>query len=364
MISLPRETILVTGSSGFIGRRLVERFAEQYEVVGLDIAPPDDLPPHASFIRMDLTSDQSVADAIMQVRHDRGQHVVSVLHLAAYYDFSGDPSDKYQAITIKGTGRLLREIRQLSVEQFVFSSTMLVHAPCRIGEKIDEDWPIDPKWDYPKSKVETEQLILRERNHTPVVLLRIAGVYDDDGHSIPLSHQMQRIYERRLTGRVYPGDIRAGQAMIHIDDLVDVFERTIDRRKDLPDVTTLLIGEPETLSYDDLQREFADLIHGESWETNVIPKAIAKSGAWFQEKISVGEDPFIKPWMVDLADDHYELDISNARHLLDWEPQHNLRNTLPSMVNALKNHPLEWYREHKIAPPARMERAARRERAK
>lgn len=359
MISLPRETLLVTGSSGLIGQAIVERMAQQFEVVGLDIVEPKELPEHASFIRMDLTSDQSVADALMRVRQERGNHIVSVLHLAAYYDFSGEPSDKYEKITIKGTGRLLRELKQFDVEQFVFSSTMLVHAPCEIGEKIDEESPVEPSWDYPKSKVQTEQLILRERGDIPAVLLRIAGVYDDDCHSIPLSHQIQRIYERRLTSRVFPGNTLTGQAMVHMDDVVDVFEKTVDRRGDLPEITTLLIGEPETISYDELQREFAALIHGESWQTNTVPKAMAKTGAWFQEKVPLGEDPFIKPWMIDHADDHYELDISNARHLLDWEPHHNLRNTLSSMVHALKHDPLGWYKDHKIHPPHWLERAAR-----
>src|SRR5262245_16560705 len=31
------------------------------------------------------------------------------------------------------------------------------------------------------------------------------------------------------------------------------------------------------------------------------------------------EEPFIKPWMIDLADDHYELEISRDRALLDWD---------------------------------------------
>jgi hypothetical protein len=33
-----------------------------------------------------------------------------------------------------------------------------------------------------------------------------------------------------------------------------------------------------------------------------------------------------------LADDHYALDISRARNLLGWSPQHNVRDTLPRMV--------------------------------
>ena len=88
---------------------------------------------------------------------------------------------------------------------------MLVHAPCEPGERIDEDWPLEPKWDYPKSKVATEQLILRERGDVPVVLLRIAGVYDDHCHSIPIAHQIKRIYEKRLIAASFPATSRTGR---------------------------------------------------------------------------------------------------------------------------------------------------------
>lgn len=95
---------------------------------------------------------------------------------------------------------------------------MLVHAPCEPGQKINEDWPLDPKRDYPRSKVQTEELIRAQRGDIPVVILRIAGVYDDRCHSIPLAHQIQRIFERKLTSHVFPGDISHGQAFLHLED--------------------------------------------------------------------------------------------------------------------------------------------------
>jgi nucleoside-diphosphate-sugar epimerase len=258
-------------------------------------------------------------------------------------------------VTVRGTERLLRALHAFNVEQFIFSSTMLVHAPCALGEAIDEDWPLEPKWDYPKSKVDTEEVIRRERAGIPVVLLRIAGVYDDYCRSIPLSNQIKRIYERRMTGKVFPGDTSAGQALVHLDDLISAFARAVDRRAQLPEEAVLLIGEPETMSYEELQREFAALIHGEDWETTQIPKPLAKTGAWFQDKLPLGEEPFIKPWMIDLADEHYELDITRARTLLGWEPQRRLRSTLPAMVAALKSDPIRWYREHKLELPKELE---------
>ena len=243
------------------------------------------------------------------------------------------------------------------VEVDVTSDTMLVHAPCEPGQRINEDWPIAPAWAYPESKAKMERLILEGRGDTPVVLLRIAGVYDDRCHSIPLAHQIQRIYERKLTSHVFPGATAHGQTFVHRGDLVDAFARLVDRRLDLPPVLPLLIGEPETASYDELQHMFGRLIHNEAWETREIPKAIAKTGAWLEDQVP-GEEPFIKPWLIDRADDHYALDVSRARTLLGWEPQRSLRETLPTMVASLKADPLGWYRTNKLEPPSWLSEAA------
>jgi nucleoside-diphosphate-sugar epimerase len=349
-----REKVLVTGSSGLIGSAVVERFAQHFDVIGLDRPGAPYPPPAAECVDVDLSSDQSVQVGLRQVRQLAAGRLAAVIHLAAYYDFSGEPSSKYEEITVRGTERLLRGLRDVYVEQFVFSSTMLVHKPCEPGQRIDEDWPLDPKWDYPRSKVRTEELIREQHGDIPFVLLRIAGVYDDDCHSIPLAHQIQRIDERRLTSGVYPGDTSRGQAFLHLHDLVDAFVLLVERRARLPRELTLLLGEEETLSYDELQRTFGRLIHGEEWETRQIPKAVAKTGAWLQDNLPFIEEPFIKPWMIDLADDHYELDISRARTLLGWETKHSLRETLPKMVAALQADPLDWYRQHNSVPPDRL----------
>ena len=52
--------------------------------------------------------------------------------------------------------------------------------------------------------------------------------------------------------------------------------------------------------------------------------------------------------MIELADDHYELDIRQAKTLLGWEPQHRLLETLPNIIAALKRDPAGWYKQHKL----------------
>jgi nucleoside-diphosphate-sugar epimerase/uncharacterized membrane protein len=367
-----RNIVLITGCNGRIGsavmRRLTGRFSD---VVGFDRNAPTPAPPDCVRIPVDIASYDSVREGLSILREHHGTHIAAVVHLAAYYDFLGLPSQKYDEITVEGTANLLRGLREgtghmlrglregFEVEQFIFSSTMLVHAPGEPGVFITEDSPIEPTWAYPESKVRTEVLIRAERGAIPAVILRLAGVYDDVCHSPPLAHQIQRIYEEQLAGHLYSGETSHGQSFIHLDDVVDVIERIIERRAQLPTESVILVGEPETLSYDELQHTFMRLIHGKSGETHNVPGLIAKVGAWVQDHMP-GQDPFIKPWMIERANDHYALDITRAHTLLDWAPSRTLRQTLPKMVAALKADPFGWYRQHGLEPPLSLMKEAER----
>jgi nucleoside-diphosphate-sugar epimerase len=359
------ETVLVTGSSGFLGSALIRRLGHSFNVVGFDRDGPPYPPPEAECVGVDLTSDESLSRAFERVRYAYGDRLAGVVHLAAYYDFSGRPSDLYQKLTVEGTRRLLRELRAFDVGVLVFSSTMLVHRPCEPGMRINEQWPLEPKWEYPASKVEAERVLQEEGGDYARLALRIAGVYDDGGHSIPIAHQIRRIDADLLTGRVYPGDIARGQAFVHLDDVVEAIALCLEKRDRLAGFLPILIGEDETLSYDELQRIVSRLLTGEEVETVEIPKPIARFGAWVQDNIPFVDEPFIKPWMISLADDHYALDISRAESVLGWRPRRTLRDTLPRIICGLVADPDAWYRNNNMEPPpdARSMRHRRRDHA-
>jgi len=345
-----REVIIVTGCSGRIGFKTCERFSPEFDIVGLDIILGGHL-PNVEFMIVDLASDESVKEGMERVQAKYGNKIASVIHLAAYYSFSEAHSPLYDQITVKGTERLLKNLQSFEVGQFIFSSTMLVHAPSKPGQKITENSPVVPKWAYPESKVKTEKLIHELKGNIPTVILRIAGVYDDYCHSIPISNQIQRIYENQLESHFFAGDLSHGASFLHMDDLIEAIWLTVKKRTELPQELVLLLGEEKTLSYNDLQNEISHLLFGKNWKTWSLPKPLAKFGAYMQDHLPFVPKSFIKPWMIDLADDHYELDISKAKSLLGWSPKHNIKDSLAKMIAELKVDPIAWYDENKLKHP-------------
>ena len=354
-----KPVILVTGSSGLIGSKLVEAFAADYTVIGMDQKRPTHAPAGTEFLECDLTDRASVQESLSAMRERVGGELASVLHLAAYYDFTGEPSPLYHDLTLGGTEYLLGALRDFRVEQFVFSSSLLVMKPAEGGgERIEESSPTEASWDYPRSKLEAEELIREQRGDIPAVLLRIAGVYTEDCDSIPIAQHIRRIYEKKLESYFFPGDPDHGQAFVHLDDLVACFRNVVQRRNQLAPDEVFLIAEPDVMSYAELQDALGELIHGKEWPTIRIPKAIAKAGAWVQVKLKGGKEAFIKPWMIDLADAQYAVDIKYAQGRLEWNPVHRLRDTLGEMVRRLKDDPEGWYRRNKLAFPGERASAA------
>lgn len=337
--------IIVSGSSGLIGTAVIKALAPRYAIVGLDNKGYPYPPPEAECVTIDITSDEDVLRVFGDIQKKYGNRVASFIHLAAYYSFNEKDSQLYDKITVQGTRRLLKYLQPFEVEQFLFTSSMLVYKPTEPGKKLTEESPVEGNWGYPESKIKTEKIMHEERGHIPVLSMRVAGVYSDEGNSIPITNQIQRIYEKQITSYFFPGDATHGSTFIHLADLIDVIVKAVDKRKELPPDLILNIGEQEILSYNDLQRIISTEVRGKEQKVMRIPKFFAKWGAAVQNLFG---NNFIKPWMIDLADDHLEMDSSKAERLLDWKPKNSLSSTLPKMIAKMKADPEKFYKENKL----------------
>ena len=358
--------ILITGAAGKLGRTLTSSLQDSFTIVGLDRKAS--AAAGLEVFAADFSSADSIELALYRVRQKFGNALASVFHLVAYFDFTNADNPLYRSVNVEGTRHLLRSLQQFEVEQFVYASSILVHAPCSPGERIDETQPIAPGWAYPKSKAEAEAVVRQEHGKIPYAILRLAGIYDSQSMVPTLARQIARVYERDFQSYFYSGSPLVWQAMLHQDDMVRAFRLTVEQRAQLEPQLELLIGEGHAMGFDAVQDALGRLIHGEnSWPTLVVPKTLAAAGAWAQGKlepvvpdvIDQGEAPFIRPFMVRMADDHYALDTLRARKVLGWEAQHRLQDELPAMVEALKAEPAAWYARHEIAPPGWLKDADR-----
>lgn len=357
MPSPDKQIILITGAAGKIGSRLARAFRKEYTVIGLDQKPCADTDGD---LVCDLTDESSIRRGFDTLRSDYGADIAAVIHLAAYFDFTGKKSPLYEKVNSRGTRHIMTALQDFNVDRFIYASTMLVHAPGVPGQKINEEHPIAPKWAYPQSKADTEEIILQSRGDIPCTILRLAGLYDAATAVPTLSHQIARVYERDVKSHLYAGDLLAGQSFIHQEDMTDLFLRVVERRHDLPAENIMLAGEKTVLNYQEIQNRLGHLIFGEAdWQTINIPPCIAKPAAWLEHKAEPvipddfdgGEPPFIRPFMIDLAADHYDLDIRRAETLLDWVPRHNIYEGLAHMVAQLQKDPAAWYSLNRITPP-------------
>lgn len=345
--------VVITGAAGQVGAVLSRALKDRYRIIGMDQAGKTaDVP----LIPVDLTADASVEQALRQLRDGYGARLASVIHLAAFFDFTGEDNPLYRSLNVEGTRRLLDGLQRFKVEQFLYSSSMLVEEAGAPGEAIDEDRPLRPRWAYPRSKAAAEQVIRERHGAIPFAILRLAGLYDDGTVVATLAHQIARIRERDLESHAYAGSLATQQAMIHHEDLADAVRRLVDRRATLPPDTELLLGEPDPPSYQALQDQIGELLHGERWPTLRVPAPLAAAGAWVQEKLAPhlpaalgGTDaPFIRPFMMSSASDNYALDVSRAAELLGWRPRRRLQATLPVILHRLTQDPEGWYKANGV----------------
>ena len=142
-------SVLVTGSSGFIGTHVVRHLhAAGHRVTGLDQIPPKDpLPEGVAFHVCDIRQGE-LPDRTFD----------AVVHLAALAGVrpSMDRPIEYEITNVIGTIRLLEFCRRMGVPRFVFASSSSVYGP-ETPLPAEESTPANPCSPYALTKLHGEQ---------------------------------------------------------------------------------------------------------------------------------------------------------------------------------------------------------------
>ncbi len=129
--------IMVTGGTGFIGRRIVRELAERGEdVVCFDLAPPPAQQDGVAYYRGDITQLPQLLEAC-------NTHGVSrIIHLAALLPPDTEDRPHFgMLVNIVGTNNVFEAARWCGIERVVYASSIAVYGTQEtFGERpVDED---------------------------------------------------------------------------------------------------------------------------------------------------------------------------------------------------------------------------------
>ena len=203
---------LVTGASGFIGRRLASTLAERGHDVVCLVRPTSDIQPLKGlplrFVVGDLGDPSSLAAAVADRDH--------VFHLAGVIQALDEPA--FEAANADGTRRLVEAclLRAPAIERFILVSSIAAAGPSPADRPMNEDDAPCPVSAYGRSKLAAERAVLEAGACLPVTILRPPNVLGPGSRELDRAVQLIR---KRIVPEI--GDERPRTSLIDVDDLVE-----------------------------------------------------------------------------------------------------------------------------------------------
>ena len=216
--------VLVTGATGFIGRRLVRRLVSAGSYVRVLVRPTSNLEglagvaEHLKIYHGDLKDADSLQEAV------RGAELV--FHLAVA---TGPDWEEIRQATVLGTESLLEGARRSRASRFVYVSSMAVYdyGSMKPGAVVDESAPLEAeprtRNSYARSKCEAEAAVRRSLNlpDLAVTVVRPGAVYGPGGpEHVPST---MRILAGRLAFAIGGG--RRLIPLVYVEDLLGALLR-------------------------------------------------------------------------------------------------------------------------------------------
>ena len=290
---MKNKKILCSGSSGFIGRHLVEELQNLgYSVRGFDIK---------NFEAEDIRFRPELRKIFKYYKPD------IVIHLATLTGVRNSvkkPAEYFET-NITGTYNMLDIASRSGVKKFIFFSSSSVYGDrkCPLKEDVICDNQLSP---YAVSKI-TGELLCRMFKDLPTIIVRPFTVYGEN----PRKDQViYKIIKAAKTGKVFQkfGDGNSIRGYTNVHDLIDGVIKLIDyKQKD--------------------NYEVFNLGGSEQVQLNKLIEIV-------KEKYSKLKVVQVERNLADVLNSY--ADITKAKKLLDWQPNKKFKDEILCLIKNLK----------------------------
>ncbi|MEZ4818341.1 MAG: UDP-glucose 4-epimerase GalE [Bdellovibrionota bacterium] len=318
------KTVLITGSSGYIGSHIAKYFAQkEYTVLGLDREPPPNgLKPYLhDNLQTDIAQTRTVKDFLQQYAC---KNIIHCAALALVEESVSDPNKYFDNNVVKANA-FLNVCREVEVKNFIFSSTAAVYGEPK-QNPISEKHPRNPINPYGQSKKEFEEHLL-SHHHAGSIHAGIFRYFNACGADLggeigenhdPETHFIPNLIKSALThqdvvlfGNNYPTfDGTCIRDYIHVWDLASSHYLLLEKMLTTSVDPVYNLGTKEGYSLLQIV-EAAEKILGKSIRYHFKPPRAGD----FSTLVA---------------------DATKAREVLNWTPQYSDLNTIVS--SALKWH--------------------------
>ena len=315
--------ILLTGASGFVGRRLAHSLIQKHSplvctsrktlrIDGAECQIVDDLGPGTDW------------------RHCLGG-VSTVIHCAArvhvMHDTESDPLHLFRQVNVSGTLQLAEQAAAAGAKQFIFLSSVKVNGEeTEAGTAFSEDCqpqPIDP---YGISKLEAERALfeLGRKTGMAITVIRPPLVYGPGvgANFLSMLHWVKRGIPLPL------GSIKNQRSFVYVDNLVSLITCCVANPLSYNQV--FLVSDGHDLSTTDLLKKSAVAFKVAS-RLLPCPPALLRMVANVAGKKSV----------TDRLCQSLQVDINKAKRLLEWSPLFTVEQGLQATADHIKNQIIE-----------------------
>jgi nucleoside-diphosphate-sugar epimerase len=355
---MPQPRVIVTGASGFVGRYLVDHLKDDYRIVGIArrsqrrAGLAED--PNVTWLEADI-GERAQLEAVFRTIADTGG-ADFVIHLAAYYDFTGAEHPEYTRTNVDGLRNVLDLCVELGIRRFIFASSL---AACRFpqdGQALTESSVPDGEHVYAKTKRAGEDMLNEYQHAFPSVIIRLAALFSDWCEYPPVFVQLNTWLSALWNARMLGGRGLTAIPYLHVHDVSTFFRRVLEREQHLTPGEVLIASGDGAVSHRELFATATLAYYGKRLEPSYVPKSLCRAGLSVLNGLGrvTGQRPFERPWMAAYIDREMRVDSSVTRGLLDWNPRPRLGliRRVPFLIENLKTDPHEWIRRNQAAMKA------------